>query len=355
MRGRNAAYALLSATAFAAGPAFADSSIELGVGGLTFGRDAQVTVESQDIHISPEAITIRYRVGSASPQSVTVTMDFPLPDIDMSDPDTLYAIPVNDPANFVGAQTKVNGQPVKFDIRQRAVLGDKDITDRLRGAGLPILPMTTQGAEIAALNEQAREKLVAEGLISPNGVDGEGKTQYAGAWTVKTVATRQQTLPAGTPIAIEHRYRASVGISFDTLLRKTIRESQGMDAEFKRYRSDYCIPDSLLRGIDKAAGGVGNVVKLQERRINYAMRNNPDKVKDLRIVIDKGRADNLVSFCLDNVKKISATAFEFRAKDFVPERDLKILLITKPDGKVPIAQPDPPQGKPAPGSPDRVE
>jgi len=48
-------------------------------------------------------------------------------------------------------------------------------------------------------------------------------------------------------------------------------------------------------------------------------------------VIDKGKTDRLVSFCLDSVKKISPTAFEVRMKDFTPDRDLKILLIGKAD------------------------
>ena len=54
-------------------------------------------------------------------------------------------------------------------------------------------------------------------------------------------------------------------------------------------------------------------------------------VKDFKLVIDKGKPERLVSFCFDNVKKISPTAFEVRMKDFTPERDLKILLLGKAD------------------------
>jgi len=34
-----------------------------------------------------------------------------------------------------------------------------------------------------------------------------------------------------------------------------------------------------------------------------------------------------VSFCGDGVKKISATAFEVRANDFIPTRDLNIIIV----------------------------
>jgi hypothetical protein len=90
-----------------------------------------------------------------------------------------------------------------------------------------------------------------------------------------------------------------------------------------------------LRGIDKIAGETEeNTAQLRERRINYVLKTGANwlgPAKDFKIVIDKGKPDRLVSFCLDNVKKISPTAFEVRMKDFTPDRDLKILLIGKAD------------------------
>jgi hypothetical protein len=285
-------------------------------------------------------------------------MAFPLPDIDMTDPDLLYAIPGDDPVNFVNFETKIDGRPVKFDIRQRAFLGGKDVTDTLRAAGLALLPMGTQQESVDALAQQTRDKLIADGVLIANGTDQNGKTLYSGPWTVKTSASVQRTLPPGKPVTIDHSYRASVGISFDTVLRKAVRESQAMEPEFKRYRAEYCIPDGMLRGIDRAAGASpANTVKLQERRISYLLKSGAEAgpVKDFRLVIDKGRPDHLVSFCVDNVKKISPTSFEFRAKDFTPDRDLKILVITREAGKVPVSHPDAPLLKQPAGRPDRVE
>ena len=108
-----------------------------------------------------------------------------------------------------------------------------------------------------------------------------------------------------------------------------------MTDELKRYRAEYCVQDDLLRGIDRIAGSAeGNVQKLRERRITYVLKTGANwagPIKDFKIVIDKGSPDRLISFCLDNVKKISSTAFQVRKKDFTPERDLKILLIGKAD------------------------
>jgi hypothetical protein len=125
----------------------------------------------------------------------------------------------------------------------------------------------------------------------------------------------------------------SVGLSLDTVLRKAVRQTSTMAPEFQRYRTEYCIPDELLRGVDRLAGTAdANIAKLQERRISYVLKTGANwagPIKNFRLVVDKGRADRMVSFCADNVKKISPTSFEVRMKDFTPTQDLKILLISK--------------------------
>jgi hypothetical protein len=50
-------------------------------------------------------------------------------------------------------------------------------------------------------------------------------------------------------------------------------------------------------------------------------------IGEVHLTIDKGRPDNLVSFCAQRVKKTSPTRFEVRRKDFLPTRDLKILIL----------------------------
>ena len=311
-----------------------DSTAELSVGGLVFTHSTEISVESEELTITPDEVHVRYVFLNQTQKPATVTVAFPLPDIDLSDADN-YAIPTDDPVNFVAFETKVDGKPISFKMNQRAFLGDKDISASIKAAGLPLLPIGTQGDRIAGLPKEARDRLIGEGLLIPAGTDAKGQQLHAGSWTVKTTVVRQQTFPPGKPVVVEHRYRTSMGVSFDTILRKGLRENAAMEEEFKRYRAGYCVPDDLLRGIDRIAGSAeGNVAELRERRINYVLKTGANwlgPIKDFKLVIDKGRPERLVSFCFDNVKKISPTAFEVRMKDFTPDRDLKILLIGKAD------------------------
>jgi Domain of unknown function (DUF4424) len=311
-----------------------DSTADLPVGGLAFTRRAEISVESMELTITPDQVSVRYIFLNQGQTPTTETVNFQLPAIDLSEADN-YAVPADDPANFVALQTKIDGKTVAFKTNQRAFLGDKDVSGSIKGARLPLLLIGAQQNRIAELPKKARDRLAGEGLLIPAGKNIQGEQLYSASWTVKTSAVRQQTFTPGQPVQIELRYRTSVGMSFDTVLRKGLRENTAMAQEVKRYRTIYCVADDLLRGIDRIAGDAEeNAAGMRERRISYIFATGADSlwpVKDFRLVVDKGRPDRLVSFCFDNVKKITPTAFEVRMKDFTPARDLKILLIGKAD------------------------
>lgn len=307
-----------------------DSAAELSVGGLTFSRTADVSLESEELTITPDLVVVYYHFLNQTSNAVTLTVAFPLPDIDLSEGEN-YVIPANDPTNFLAFETKVNGKPITFTIRQTAHLGDKDISAALRSASVPLLPVGPDQGRLAELPEITRKNLVDQGLLLQNGTDDNGRQLYIGAWTVKTAAVRRQTFPPNSPVAVEHRYRTSVGVSFDTVLRKGLRDNSGVAREVQRYREEYCITDSFLASLDKLSGNAsGNTAHLQERRISYVMKTGANwagPIKDFRLVVDKQQHERLMSFCGNGIKSISPTALEVRTKDFTPERDLKILMV----------------------------
>jgi hypothetical protein len=307
-----------------------DTSAELSVGGLAFTHSDDVSLESEDLAITPDIVTVRYRFMNQSPKPVTLTVAFPVPDLDLSEGDNL-AIPSNDSTNFLGFETKVDGKPIDFTIRQSAVLGTKDVSAALKKAGVPLLPIGAQQSRLSDLPDQTRELLMGQGLLLPNGNDERGKQLFEAAWTVKTAAVRQQTFAPNHPVLVEHRYHTSLGISFDTVLRKGLRQNKAMAAEIERYRKDYCISDTFLASLDKLAGsGEANAAKVQERRISYVLKTGANwagPIKAFRLTVDKQKPDRLVSFCADHIKAISPTVVEFTAKDFTPDKDLKILII----------------------------
>ena len=307
-----------------------DSSAELAVGGLVFTKNAEVSIESEDLTITPDTVTVRYVFVNQSPSPVTLTVAFPLPDIYLADGANV-AFPTSDPVNFVGFSTKIDGKPINFTVNQRAALDGKDVTAALRDMGIPLLPIGAHQLKISELPQQTHDRAVNAGLLQQTGTNDKGEPLYDPSWTLKTSVVRQQTFPPGKPVSVEHRYRTSVGISFDSVLRAGLRQNKALESEVQRYKANYCVLDDFLRSVDKLAGAdEANKTKILERRISYVLKTGANwagPIKNFRLVVDKGQPDRIVSFCGDGVKKISPTAFEVRASDFTPARDLNIIIV----------------------------
>jgi hypothetical protein len=253
-----------------------DSAAELSIGGLQFVRTNDIAMQSEDLRISLDRVTVRYQFANTSGKPVTLTVAFPLPDIDLSDAENV-ALPSTDPVNFVDFETKIDGVPAKFQIDQRAMVGDKDVTAQLDQFKLPLLPIGSREIRIANLPEATRTKLADQGLLMPVRTDDKGHQQYAVAWVAKTSAVRPQTFPPERGVVVEHQYRPSVGTSSDTILRRILRSNKSLSPEVGAIsRKDYCVSDAFLAQLDERAGnGVLNAPMIQERRINYVLRLVP--------------------------------------------------------------------------------
>jgi hypothetical protein len=330
---RHSLFAIAAGCCAVASPSLAnDSSAELSVGGLVFTRSPDIAMESEELTISPETVTVKYQFRNQSAAPITLTVAFPLPDIDLSEADN-YAFPANDPNNFVGFETKIDGKPAPLTMNQRAMLGTKDVTAALRAAGMPLLPIGSDQKKFSELAPAVREKLINDGLLAQSGSDERGRPLYEAAWTVKMSAVRQQTFPPNRTVSVEHRYRTSLGVSPDTILRKGLRQNRAMEGEVDRYRKQYCVTDGFLASLDKLAGSAeGNTAKLREWRISYVLKTGANwagPIKSFRLIVDKGKAERIVSFCGPNIKTLSPTQTEASATNFTPDKDLRILLVGK--------------------------
>lgn len=307
-----------------------DSAAELSIGGLRLTRTNEISIESEELRVSLDRIDVRYQFINTSGKPVTLTVAFPLPDIDLAEAENI-ALPSNDPVNFIDFETKIDGVPAKFSISQRAMVGDKDVSGILGRLKLPLLPIGSQELRIQDLPAATRDQLVSNGLLLPAGMSDNGRPNYSFGWIVKTSAVRQQTFPFDRAVSVEHRYKPSVGGSVDTILRKPLRQNKALSAEIGRYRTEFCVSDSFLAAVDKLAGN-SNKSSIQERRISYILSTGANwrgPIKSFKLIIDPGAADRLVSVCTGGLKASTPNALEFTANDFTPNRDLKLLFVGK--------------------------
>lgn len=328
-------FALLSAAL--AAPAFAnDSSAELTTGGLVLTRSADIEMRSEDLSISEKEILVRYRFFNRGAADQTVTVAFPLPDIVWDGPESNISVPERNAENFLAFRTLIDGAPVQMRLEQKAFSGARDVTAKLTALRIPLAPQReTTWKALDALPKAVQDDLLKSDLAVPDDYDaGKGPERHLSPrWTLKTTYYWNQTFPAGRELAVEHRYKPSVGETVGTSLQiDPIPPETWGD-----YQPRYCLDSAFMSGL-RAASGKRNPDgsrehNLFEKRIAYVLKTGANwagPIGDFHLTIDKGEPSALISFCADGVKKISPTQFEVRQTNFTPTRDLDILILYRP-------------------------
>jgi hypothetical protein len=292
-----------------------DSSAELMTGGLVFTKNNDVEMLSEDLSISTEEIRVSYRFLNRSAKDVTTTVAFPLPDLKMDPDDDTTVIPTDDPVNFVGFVTIADGQPVHANVDQRVYLGNREETGLLTGLRIPLSPYLAQDVlEKLSPNEKARLRRL--GLINENDIP---------LWTLKTTFYWEQRFAAGRETVIEHRYKPSVGTTVPVGGADII--SMMRSPELAQDYRKYCLDSSFLDAVASAKSDL-----FSQQRIEYVLKTGSNwsgPVQRFRLVVDKGAADNLVSFCGQGVRRIGPTQFEMTKTNFVPQDNLAILILKR--------------------------
>ncbi|MGE5266852.1 MAG: DUF4424 family protein, partial [Deltaproteobacteria bacterium] len=291
----------------------------------------------EELRISLNEIRVRYRFFNKSGREVDTLVAFPLPDLPSPSDVEFYTVPRPEHDNFLGFQTTVNGQSIDVKVERRAVALGVDHTDRLRELGLPLTPYAKAAEEaIAELSPEVRNELAGLGILREeefsNAPDGSPTIRHFPNWTMRSTFYWQQVFPSGEELLVEHRYIPSVGASVGS----TIGSSNASPEMLAEYGRRYCLDDAFLSAANRAQQSLQRHggATLMERRMAYILSTGANwagPIKDFRLIVDKGSDRNLVSFCGQNVKKISATSFEMRATDYWPVSNIEVLILEPSD------------------------
>jgi hypothetical protein len=303
-----------------------DTSAALGTGGLQFVQNDAVEMRSEDLFVSEKEIRVRYLFRNTSASDVTTIVAFPMPDIFFSEG---QAVEIPDPKseNFLDFRTVVDGTPVQAAIERKVFALGLDRTRLLTEHKVPLMPFgDATEAALDGLPEPVKAELVRTGVAHVTEYDaGKGMQKHLSPfnWTLKTTYYWTQTFPAGKDIAIEHRYRPSVGRSIQT--RIGVESKDRFDIEHERRLTEaHCIDRDFRAAVARAGS------RFTEARISYILKTGSNwlgPIADFTLTVDKGAPENLVSFCGSAMKKIGPTTFQMKARDFYPERDLDVLIL----------------------------
>lgn len=301
-----------------------DSVASMGAGGLVLEKTDGITMLSEDLYVSAREVRVKYRFVNHTDQPITTLIAFPMPDLEPG-----YITDVggrlDDPAHMVPFITWVGDYAVWTQVEQKAVVGGVDVTARLLALGLPLSPhgQATWDAVNALPPDQIRA-LAREGLVDIGEDDGGGAPEWAMPnWTLKTTHYWEQYFHPGEVVEIEHLYAPAIGGTVISMVGQSPEPDGAMDSYVERYCMDEAFVGAARRRVQ---GGE----MLSETWVDYILTTGANwsgPIRDFRLVVDKGSADNLVSFCGEGLTKISPTQFEMRRTDYTPTRDLNVLIL----------------------------
>ena len=309
---------LLAAAAFGQAALANDSTAEKAAGGLVLTRTDAIDMVSEDLYVSPEQVRVAYVFRNRTRAPVRTMVAFPMPDRDL---DEMYNSDTNYPGGF---RTLVDGRPVTTRVERRALLNGVDHTALLESMGIPartgdpasdVLPDA-----LRRLPPASRRRLSTLGLIGDDG-------GWRPLWTVRETYYWEQVFPAGRDLRVQHSYSPGTGGSVTVALASPeFRASpEGRDEQRR-----YCTDRAFLAALDRMSAREGNGIFLSQQNLSYILTtggNWRSPIGNFRLVVDKGKPGNIVSFCETGVTKISPTQFEVRHENWRPTSDLHVLIL----------------------------
>ncbi len=303
-----------------------DSTAMTSAGGLVLTRNDAIDMVSEDLFVSVEQVRVHYVFRNRSPRDVNVTVAFPMPDRDLSQ---LGHQDVGYPSDF---HTMVAGRPVTAMLDRHAMARGRDRTALLNSLRIPLAP-NADGighitAALAALPAARQTELRRLGLM---GNDEYVPEMIVPLWTLRDTWHWQQNFPAGRDLVVEHRYRPGAGSTpalqlADPAFRRTAEGLYEMQA--------YCPDPAFLATIDRWNRQQEMSNEIDNESIGYTLitgGNWRSPIGRFRLVVDKGDARNIVSFCGEGVRRISPTQFEVRRTNWRPTGNLDVLIVHPPE------------------------
>ncbi|MEP0944914.1 MAG: DUF4424 domain-containing protein [Rhizobiaceae bacterium] len=304
-----------------------DSTARLAVGGLIMSHSDVIAMRSEELYVAMDQVKIRYVFYNRSQDDVSTLVAFPLPDVPApSDYEGVFVPFEESEADFVGFSTKVDGSPIPMNIEQRAIALGVDRTDVLKQLDVPL--GSYRKAAIQALNNLSApqaDRLEQMGLIGftvydqGNGIQREARP----LWKTKTTFYWTQIFPAQHEVIIEHSYTPATGGSAQTSIGTAYSDESYLEA--------YCVDAPFIRAV-KRIQTQNNGTVFGERRLEYILTTGANwagPIGTFTLTVDKGSVQNLVSFCGENVRKISPTEFSMTKKEFWPRKNLQVLFLER--------------------------
>jgi len=180
----------------------------------------------------------------------------------------------------------------------------------------PLPPLNSEDSQLS-VDPNSKNPLHFEIRVNGKRVEFNEDRKSIPNAQVKLTYYWEQLFPKGQKIEVYHVYKPGIG---------TYLLNPGMDPSGKQSsEKTYCIDPALKKWIENNSKKTSGISPIKE--LIYILSTGSHwkgPIRDFRLVVDKGNPDRRVAFCMDDIRKITATQFEVRKKNFTPIHDIRI-------------------------------
>jgi hypothetical protein len=290
-------------------------------GGLVFKQSDTVSILREDLALSLNKITVDYLYKSEAVAVQSVTIAFPMPGVPVNDdPGSLREILPEGapPEDYMSFKVKVDGKEVKAKPFARALVNDRDVTENVTKAGLPLHMLVDDANDLLRkVPKAALDELIALGAVG-QGEKSSGEAAYFAQWDYQVAFEwRQDFRPGETKVSVSYvplaGYPVDVGDAYEV-----------------GERADAACVDKALRAALAKRRAKGSAY-YEVATVGYVLTTAKywkGSIGAFNLSVEKPDAKTLAAFCPKEAKKVSPTRFEWHAKDFAPTADLSVVFYT---------------------------
>lgn len=331
-----------------------DSASELAAGGIVLVKTDAITMQRENLHLSPAEVRVRYEMRNDTGQPVTLRVAFPMPELPSLTPGGRitstggYNIMMEQPTdpNFLRFRVRADGREVTPEAEVRAELPDgRNITAELIKIGGMLLVLRTglyfppDDPDIDPSMRTALEKLGAVEALDDKG--------YRLPWTTRITYHWMQTFAPGVTV-IEHSYRPILGFRF-IAPEKNGRFSGSGDGDPAQV---FCIAGATADAARALSQRLGEERLRRDNSVDTYLngftlgyilqtaRNWRGPIGSFNLTVEGGpvgvegatelKKTDIVSFCFDlPLRQTAPLRFEATAQNYVPKQDLRILFVAE--------------------------
>jgi hypothetical protein len=283
-----------------------DGYSAIGAGGIVFKKSSRVEMLSEILTISETNVNVKYefmnRLG-VSEKKVTekAFVSFPMPEVACG-----YWGQKKVPEDF---SVLVDGKKVNFLTEVKAYKGDKDVTAQIKKAGLPV----------DCRDLEKNSKLHAKAKKTKWLDDYQGTDPEQVFYTTRIIYYWQQDFIPNQIVKIEHSYNPVLGADGGHpawFFNKAPHWDRDPNIFWEKHKE---IKDLEFQS-SKVKGG---------NSLNYILTTANTwrgGVAKFTLIIKRKSPDTFIGSTLGPLEVIDDNTFQFRARDFRPDRDLTIFF-----------------------------